>query len=69
MSAPVPDPFGAAPVAAPVPEEAQQQTPPSDPWQSAPAAAAPPHTIVQGADGKVVLTFKEIGRASCRERV
>lgn len=59
MTAAVPDPFGAqAAQAAPAPEEAQQQTPPSDPWQSAPAPVAPPHTIVQGADGKVVLTFK-----------
>lgn len=54
MTAPI-DPFGAAP-AAPAPEEAQQTTPPSDPWQ--PVTTIPAPTVVQGSDGKVVLTFK-----------
>jgi hypothetical protein len=50
------DPFGPQAQQAPA-EEAQQPTPPSDPW-SPPPAAAPAPTVVQGADGKVVLTFK-----------
>lgn len=66
------DPFATAPAPAqapapaPVPDEAQQQyappAPQDDPWSSPPPEAAKPapapRPIVEGADGKVVLTFK-----------
>lgn len=56
MTAPVIDPFGAAPAAPEPAPVAAPEAPPSDPWASPVTNVKP--TVVEGADGKVVLTFK-----------